>query len=161
MTLRTQRRRRRENKTDYQSRMALLKSGLARIVIRRTNRYFIAQIVKSEEAKDQTVLGVNSKDLLEFGWDEKLSGSLKSIPAGYLTGYLLAKKAKKGDYIVDLGMTKKHNGGRVYSVIAGLIDGGLKLKANEKIFPSKERLNGEHLQPKVKEMITKVKEKLK
>ncbi len=161
MSLRTQKRRRRENKTDYQARMGLLKSSFPRIVIRRTNRYFIAQIVESNAAKDKVVIGVTSKDLLENGWDEKFAGSLKSISAGYLTGYLLAKKAKKGEFIVDLGMATKKNGGRIYSVVAGLIEGGLKINANEKIFPSKERLMGEHLEPAVKTMIAKVKSNIK
>jgi large subunit ribosomal protein L18 len=156
-SLRTQKRRRREAKTDYQARLALLKSGMPRIVVRRTNRYFIAQIVESKEAQDKVTLGVSSKDLLEYGWNEKFVGSLKSISAGYLTGYLLAKKAGKGEYIVDLGMTTKQNGGRIYSVLAGLVDGGLKVRANEKVFPSKERLMGEHLETEVKEMIAKVK----
>jgi large subunit ribosomal protein L18 len=157
MSLRTQKRRRREAKTDYQARMAFLKSSVPRIVVRRTNRYFIAQIVESKEAQDKITLGVTSKDLLEYGWSEKFAGSLKSISAGYLTGYLLAKKAKKGEFIIDLGMTKKHNGGRTYSVIAGLIDGGLNIRANEKVFPSKERLMGEHLKPEMKDIIAKVK----
>jgi len=161
MSLRTQKRRRKECKTDYQARMALLKSELPRIVVRRTNKYFIVQIVESTEAKDKVIMGVTSKDLTEYGWDKKFNGSLKSIPAGYLTGYMLAKKTKKGEFILDLGMATKKNKGRTYSVAAGLIEGGLKIRANEKVFPTKERLMGEHLKPEVKEMIAKVKEKIK
>jgi large subunit ribosomal protein L18 len=157
MNLRTLKRRRLEGKTDYKLRLNILKSTLPRIVIRRTNKYFIAQIVKSIEAKDKVVIGVTSKELLNYGWDKKTEGTLKSIPAGYLTGYLLAKKTNKGEYIVDLGMAKNHKGGRLYSVIAGLIDGGLNVHASKEILPVKEKLNGED---KMKEMVATVKKRL-
>jgi len=160
MSLKTIKRRRLECKTDYVLRLNILKSKLQRIVIRRTNKYFIAQIVDSVAAQDKVVLGVTSKDLVDHGWDSKAVGSLKSIPAGYLTGYLLAKKAKSGEYIIDLGMAKNHKGGRLYSVIAGLVAGGLKIHASEEVFPSEERLMGEGLKPEVKTMISKVKENL-
>ena len=163
MGLRTQKRRRKENKTDYKLRMNLLKSGKDRIVIRKTNKYFVAQVVESHEAQDKVVVGVNSRDLLNNGWDKKASGSLKNLPAGYLTGLLLAKKIedKKNEFILDLGMARTIHGNRIYAVVKGLVDGGLNIKVDEKVFPQDERLNGEHLKPEVKTMISKVKEKLK
>ena len=170
MGLRTIKRRRRENKTDYKARRILLTSGIPRIVVRRTNKYFILQAVESNEAQDKVNATITSKELLKNGWDVKKGGSLKSIPAGYLTGILMAKKLGKGKYIMDLGMARTLKGGRVFSVVKGLIDGGLDISANEKVFPSEERLNGEHLSSKddptgpkddVKAMIAKVKENLK
>ncbi len=158
--LRTMKRRRRENKTDYKARRILLTSGLPRIVVRRTNKYFIIQAVESDEAQDKVVATITSKDLVKNGWDSKASGSLKSIPAGYLTGMLMAKKLKSGKYIMDLGMIRTLKGGRIFAVVKGLIDGGLDISANEKVFPSEERLNGEHLKDDVKVMIGKIKEKL-
>ena len=157
MGLRTLKRRRRENKTDYKARRILLTSGLPRIVVRITNKYFILQAVESDEAQDKVISTVTSKELLKNGWDKKMSGSLKSIPAGYLTGLLLAKKLKKGKYIMDLGMIRTLKGSRVFAVVKGLIDGGLDIPANESVFPSEERLNGEHLRDDVKAMIAKVK----
>lgn len=161
MSLRTIRKRRKECKTDYKLRMGLLQSSLPRIVVRRTNKYFIVQIVESKEAQDKVLSGVTSKDLLENGWNEKFAGSLKSISAAYLTGYLLAKKVKKGDFILDLGMAVQKKAGRIYAVAAGLVDGGLKVRVSDKVLPSKERLMGEHLKPEVKEMIAKVKAGIK
>jgi large subunit ribosomal protein L18 len=58
-------RRRRECKTDYKNRLNLLKSESTRIVIRRTNKYFIAQAVDSYEAQDKVVCSVSSKDLIK------------------------------------------------------------------------------------------------
>ncbi|MDH3352950.1 MAG: 50S ribosomal protein L18 [Nanoarchaeota archaeon] len=161
MGLRTLKRRRRENRTDYKARRILLTSGVPRIVVRRTNKYFIIQAVESHEAQDKVIATITSKDLLKNGWDTKMGGSLKSIPAGYLTGILMAKKllasSGKGKYIVDLGMTRTLKGSRVFAVVKGLIDGGLDVPANEKVFPSEERLSGDHLKDDVKNMIAKVK----
>lgn len=172
-------RRRRENRTDYKSRVNLLKSGIPRIVVRRTNKYFILQAVESVEAQDKVLATITSKDLLKNGWDKKKEGSLKSIPAGYLTGLLMAKKlaaargipsrkgakapasSGKGKFIVDLGMARTSSASRVFAVIKGLVDGGLDIPANEKAFPVEDRLNGAHLKEGSADMIAKVKEKLK
>jgi len=159
MGLRTQKRRRRENKTDYRARRILLVSGMPRIVVRVTNKYFILQAVESNEAQDKVLATITSKDLLKNGWDEKKKGSLKNIPAGYLTGILMAKKLGKGKYIMDLGMARTGKGGRIFSVVAGLLEGGLDIPANDKVFPSEDRLMGEHAG--LKDMVTKVKGGLK
>ena len=157
MGLRTMKRRRRESRTDYKLRTGLLKSGIPRIVIRRTNKYFIVQAVESDEAQDKVIATITSKELLKNGWDTKMGGSLKSIPAGYLTGLLAAKKISKGKFIIDLGMARTKSGSRVFAVVKGLIEGGLDISANEEVFPSEERLNGEHLKEDVRAMIAKVK----
>lgn len=159
MGLRTQKRRRKENKTDYKARRIMLTSGLPRIVVRITNKYFILQAVESHEAQDKVLVTVTSKDLLKNGWSDKKKGSLKSIPAGYLTGILMAKKLGKGKYIMDFGMARTLYGGRVFSVLAGLVEGGLDIPCNEKVFPTKERLAGEH--NKLKDIVEKVKGGLK
>jgi large subunit ribosomal protein L18 len=159
MGLRTQKRRRRENKTDYKARRILLISGLPRVVVRMTNKYFILQAVESSEAQDKVLVTVTSKDLLKNGWDKKKAGSLKGISAGYLTGILMAKKLGKKKYIVDLGMARTGKGGRIFAVVAGLVEGGLDVPANKKVFPSEDRLMGEHCD--LKDMVTKVKGGLK
>jgi large subunit ribosomal protein L18 len=138
----------------------LLESGIPRIVVRRTNKYYILQAVESVEAQDKVIATVTSKELLKNGWDVKAGGSLKSISAGYLTGMLMAKKLKKGKFIVDLGMARTFKGSRVFAVVKGLIDGGLDVPANESVFPSEDRLNGEHLKPEVKAAIIKVRRQL-
>jgi large subunit ribosomal protein L18 len=161
MGLRTQKRRRREGKTDYKLRLGLLKSRNPRIVIRRTNNYFILQTVESKAGKDKVTKTMTSKDLIKQGWDLKAKGSLKSIPAGYLIGKLFAKDLGKTEYIVDLGMQRTIKGNRVFAVLKGLVDGGAKISADEKMFPSDERIKGEHLKDDVKLMISKMGEKLK
>ncbi len=165
MGLRTQKRRRRENKTDYKARRILLTSGLPRIVVRKTNKHFIIQAVESSEAQDKVIVTTTSKDLLESGWDAKKKGSLKSIPAGYLTGLLFAKQIKDNKemgskkFIMDLGMARTRKGGRIFAALAGLIEGGLDIPANDKVFPSEDRLMGEHCE--LKDMVEKIKGGLK
>src|SRR3989344_2115940 len=92
---RTIKRRRLECKTDYKSRFGLLKSGKMRLVVRKTNRYILLQIVQSEGAQDKVMINLSSKELLEKGWPKSLEGSLKSLAAAYLAGMLLAEKSKK------------------------------------------------------------------
>jgi len=106
--MRTIKKRRKQNKTDYLGRLKLLKSGKPRVVFRRTNKYIIVQYITSKQAQDKIVLGFTSKDLMNYGWKNE-SGSLKSIPASYLTGYLIGKQIiKKGleTPIVDFGMIR-------------------------------------------------------
>jgi len=154
---RTIRRRRRENKTDYKLRKRILEFGVDRIVIRRTNKYFMVQVVESFEAQDKVKMTVTSKDLLKHGWPEKYSGSLKSVVAGYFTGLLAAKKFGKGKFVVDLGMARTIPGCRIFSVVKGLVEGGADINANEKVFPADERVKGEHLKPEIKEIVSKLK----
>ncbi len=153
-------RRRREGKTDYRARIALLKSGKPRVVVRKTNRYIIAQLVKSKEAQDSVAIGVTSKHLLKYGWPQELSGSLKSIPASYLTGYLLGKKMLKineSKAILDIGLARSTKGSRLYAVVKGLLDAGIEIPCSEKVLPSQDRINGEHMEKFNADILKKVK----
>ena len=97
--------RRREHKTNYHLRTGLLKSNKPRLVIRKSNKYVIAQIVKSNEAQDFTIAYAISKELKGFGWNY----GMKNLPAAYLTGFLVARKAEKQkikEAIVDIGVQR-------------------------------------------------------
>ena len=138
-------RRRRENKTDYLTRKNLLKGGKPRIVFRKTNKYIIAQYVLSKEAKDAVTIGITSKILLKYGWPEESQGSLKSIPASYLTGYFMGKKILKDKLetpIMDLGMIRTVYKTKVFAFIKGLQDSGLEIPCDEKAFPEEEKMKG-------------------
>jgi large subunit ribosomal protein L18 len=141
--MRTIRQRRLKKKTDYKLRLGLLKSGTPRLVIRKTNRYMIVQIVESDIAKDKVVASVTSKDLLIKGWPKENAGSLKSLPAAYLTGYILAEKVKEPgqELILDIGMHRNISQSRIYAVLKGALDAGLKVKHNEKALPTEEQIN--------------------
>src|SRR3989338_1838243 len=104
--MKTLRRRRKQGKNDYKARFSLLKSGQPRLVIRKTNRYIIAQIVISDVAQDKVVASVSSRDLLGAGWPKEKTGCLKGLVAAYLTGYMLAQKTKANfkALVLDTGL---------------------------------------------------------
>lgn len=150
--MKTLKRRRKEYKTDYKKRFGLLKSGTPRIVFRKTNKYVSAQYVTSKEAQDKVILGFNSKNLMKYGWPETAKGSLKSITASYLTGYLIGKEilSKKLEKpIVDFGMMRVLHKSKVYAFIKGLIDSGVEINCKEEAFPDESRIKGEHMKNKI------------
>ncbi len=146
--MKTLKRRRLEGKTDYAKRIKLLKSEMPRIVFRKTNRYIIAQYVTSKEAQDKIEIGATSKRLKKFGWPEEMEGSLKSIPASYLTGLLAGKEiiSKKLKIpIIDLGMIRALSKNKIFAFIKGLIDAGVKIKCDKENFPEEDRIEGKHM----------------
>ncbi|PJE81167.1 50S ribosomal protein L18 [Candidatus Pacearchaeota archaeon CG10_big_fil_rev_8_21_14_0_10_32_42] len=161
--MKTLKRRKKEGKTDYLKRMKLLKSEKPRLVFRKTNSYVISQYVESESAQDKVIFGINSKMLLNHGWPENLKGSLKSIPASYLTGYLTAKKIQKDKLespIVDLGMQRIIEKTRIFAFIKGLIDGGIEIECPKEKFPEEERLKGKNAKEDISKTVLEVKSKI-
>lgn len=146
--MRIAKRRRREGKTDYLKRLKMLKSDRPRLVLRKTNRYLIAQYVESLEAQDKIIFGVDSRKLLNFGWPKELSGSLKSLSASYLFGILCGKKILNSDLedpIIDLGLQRVLHKTRLQAFIKGLVDAGLKIAHNSEALPEEERIKGKNL----------------
>jgi len=139
-TMRTIRRRRQEGKTDYKARLALLKSNKQRLVIRKSNRYLIAQIVESDTAQDKVLFGLSSKSLIAKGWPENTS--IKNLAAAYLTGFLLGKKAKEKakEVIVDFGMNRNVKKSKIYAVVKGAVDSGLKIIVSPDVLPTLEEI---------------------
>ncbi len=140
-------RRRREHKTDYAKRIEILKSGTPRVVFRKTNKYVLAQYVTSKQAQDKIEFGMSSKDLLKHGWPKENQGSLKSLPASYLTGFLIGKEiVKKGENaIVDFGMQRVLHKTKTFAFLNGLVDAGVKIKYDEKFSSEESRIQGKHL----------------
>lgn len=161
--MKTLKRRRIEGKTDYGKRIGLLKSETPRVVFRKTNRYIIAQYVESEEAQDKIIIGATSKDLQKFGWPKEFEGSLKSIPASYLTGFLLGKeitKKKLETPIVDFGMIRLTGKNKGFAFIKGLIDAGIKVKCSAENFPEEERISGKNLKKDFSKTFKEIKSKI-
>ncbi len=136
-------RRRREGKTNYKKRLRLLTSKKKRLVIRKTNTRIIAQIVDYKPEGDKIITSADSSQLRKFSW--QYSG--KNTIAAYLVGYLVGKKALKqkvNEAIVDIGLISPIKGSKIYAVVKGAIDAGLKVNAGE-VFPSEERIKGKHI----------------
>lgn len=144
-TYKTHFRRRREGKTDYAKRLALVKSGQKRLVVRKTSRRIIAQLVRFENAGDKTIVFASSTELKGFGW----KASLHNLPAGYLTGLLVGKRAvakgeKKG--VLDIGLQTAHPRGVLFAVAKGAIDAGMELSVSAEVLPTPERIRGQHIE---------------
>jgi large subunit ribosomal protein L18 len=144
-TYKTHFRRRRESKTDYKSRLSLLKSGKPRLVVRRSLKYIRAQIVEYDPTGDKTALSATSSELRALGW----KFACNNIPAAYLTGLLIGKKAKDkniAEVVLDSGLYKSTKGSRVYAVVKGAHDAGLKMPHSDGMLPSDERVAGQHIE---------------
>ncbi len=155
--------RRKSGKTDYGKRKKLLRGNYPRIVFRRTNRYIIAQYVTTKEAKDKIEIGVTSRNLEKYGWPKEFMGSLRSITASYLTGFLIGKKILKGKKeapVLDFGMISTVHKTRPYAFLKGLVDSGLKISHDKEIFPEEDRIKGKHLKKDFSGIFEKIKSKI-
>ena len=139
-------RRRRENKTNYNKRLILLKGESPRLVIRKTNKYIILQIIQSIHAQDKILYSVNTRELLKMGWPESKKGSLKSLGAAYAAGMVLGNKAKdiKERVVADTGLIPSTKGSRVYAAIKGIADSGIEINYKAEMAPSKEMIEGDN-----------------
>ncbi len=152
-------RRRRENKTDYRKRLALLKSGEPRAIVRKTLKNTIVQISLYDENGDRIVTSANSLELKKLGWNF----STKSVPAAYLTGYLAGKRAIKNNLesaVLDLGMQRPTKGGRVFAALKGMLDAGLEIPYSEEILPDEDRLNGKHINEEIASKVEELKSRM-
>ncbi|MBI5389415.1 50S ribosomal protein L18 [Candidatus Woesearchaeota archaeon] len=136
-------RRKREGKTDYRKRLALLKSGKPRLVVRRALRNIVVQLIEYQAKGDMVVLGGNSSQLQKQGWKFGLNTS-----TAYLTGFMIASKAKaKGinHAVLDSGLHVSRKGTLIYAALKGAIDGGLEIPHDPGMFPDEKRIKGEHI----------------
>ncbi len=137
-------RRKKEGKTNYNRRRKLVGSRELRLVIRKSNKNINLQIVRYEEDGDKIMANAHTRELLKRGW----KGARKNLPAAYLTGLLLAIKAKKQGVkkaILDVGMHTPTPGGLIYAAVKGVIDGGIEVPHSEEVLPKKERIEGKHI----------------
>ncbi|EQD37781.1 50S ribosomal protein L18P [mine drainage metagenome] len=152
--------RRKEGVTDYRRRFRLVKSGMPRLVVRVSKKGIVVQVVEFNPLGDHVAVSLNSQSLAKA--EVELQGN--STPASYLLGYLAGIKAKKlgiGDTILDIGRSRLTVGGRIGAVTKGFIDSGCVLPHDESIFPSDDRVNGNHLKKKLgKKAMDSMKKKL-
>lgn len=138
-------RRRREGKTDYHQRLKLIVSREPRLVIRRTLNQVIAEILVTKPEGDQVIVSATSRELAKnYGY----KGATKNTTAAYLTGMLIGYKAIKAgveNAVLDIGLRTNTPGSRMYAALKGAVDAGLDVPCSEEVFPSDERIRGEHV----------------
>ena len=133
--------RRMQGITDYRKRLALLKSGTTRLVVRKTAGNVIAQLVDYKPEGDVIHTTVDIIQLRKLGW----KGGANTA-AAYLIGYMtgkLARKKKLHKAVIDTGRHPKSS--KLFAVVKGALDAGMKLPHSEDSIPSEERIKGEHV----------------
>lgn len=134
------RRRKRTSTTNYRKRIAQLKSGMKRVVVRKSNRAITMQVVQYDINGDKVLASVNSKELGALGWEPR-----SNIPTAYLTGMLLANKLKdkSSDFILDIGLYRPVSGSVIFAAAKGFKDNGANLHSNIEV--DEKRISGEHI----------------
>jgi large subunit ribosomal protein L18 len=132
----------RTHKTNYRKRQALLVSRQNFVTIKITNQNLIAQILKPEILGDIVKVSAYSRELRRYGW----KGSLNSLPACYLAGALLGKKAlEKGVNKAVLYIGSKPFTSRIAACMKGIVQAGVNIPISSESFPPEYRLNGQHI----------------
>jgi len=158
-------RRRREGKTDYAARKALIMQDQRtintpkhRLVVRRSNRDVICQIVMAHVNGDTVMCSAYSHELKKYG----IKVGLTNYAACYATGLLLARRLLHKIHInklypgakeatgatpvvqpvakgprpfkafLDVGLHRTTTGSRIFAVMKGACDGGLNIPHNDK-----------------------------
>lgn len=107
-----------------------------------TDQNVVAQILKPTPTGDLVIASAHSRELAKHGW----KGSTNSLPACYLTGLLLGKKAlEKGTSKAVLYIGKDHFTTRVASCAKGIADSGVNIPISEESLPDFERISGQHI----------------
>ncbi|MEM2909062.1 MAG: 50S ribosomal protein L18 [Candidatus Bilamarchaeaceae archaeon] len=133
-------RRRREGKTRFDKRLAYIKSGLPRMVVRKSNRYVRVQFIEFFPEGDRCIITVDGARLKKvLGWDAK-----RNVWSAYLAGMLAGKEAaKKGvkKFVLDIGMHTPSNGAVVFAALKGAVDSGLETNFDPEKIPEKKLSN--------------------
>lgn len=73
-------RRKREGRTDYKKRLKMLVSSIPRLVVRRTNKSIIVQVVEYSENGDKVIITANGSELKKHGLEVCDRESSSSLP---------------------------------------------------------------------------------
>lgn len=138
-------RRRREGKTDYRKRLALIKSNILRAVVRRSLNHVNVQIVRYDPLGDVTIAASHSRELIrDFGW----LAHCGNTPAAYLTGLICGYRAKEKGVekaILDIGVRPFVRGSVILAALKGLLDAGVNIPHDPEVLPSEDRITGKHI----------------
>ena len=138
-------RRRREGKTNYRSRRALVLSRVPRLVVRLTLKHAIVQVIEAEAIGDRVVVSAHSRELAKtYGW----LSSGGNVPSAYLTGLLCGFKAMANGVekaFLDIGLHIPSKGTRIFAALKGVLDAGVEVPHSEDILPDESRISGKHI----------------
>jgi large subunit ribosomal protein L18 len=132
----------RTHKTNYRKRQALLISKQDFVTIKITNQNVIAQVLKPEIQGDIVRVSTHSRELRRYGW----KGSLNSLPACFLVGLVLGRKAmEKGVDKAVLYIGNKPFTSRIAACMKGIVQAGINIPISSESYPTEHRLDGQHI----------------
>ena len=132
----------RTHKTNYRKREALLISKQEFVTIKISNQNVIAQLLKPEIQGDIVRVSTHSRELRRYGW----KGSLNSLPACFLVGLVLGRKAlEKGVDRAVLYIGNKPFTSRIAACMKGIVQAGINIPISSESYPTEHRLNGQHI----------------
>ena len=152
-------RRRREGRTDYRHRAALIRGGTVRAVVRKSNRNVRIQFVEYKADGDVILASAVSTELEKLGW----TGSGKSTPGAYLTGLLAGKRAKEKGLekaVLDIGLREPTKGAVVFAALKGIVDAGIEVPHSGEMLPKDDRITGKHMREGTAAMFEGAKSKI-
>jgi large subunit ribosomal protein L18 len=131
------------DKTNYRKRAAIIIGRHSFATVKVTDQNVSAQILRPTPTGDLVIASAHSHELAtKNGW----KGSTNSLPACYLTGLLLGKKAlEKGTNKAVLYIGKDRFTTRVATCAKGIADAGVNIPISEESLPPAERISGQHI----------------
>lgn len=133
-------RRRREGRTNFVKRLALIKSGKTRMVVRKSNYGVLVQFVNFSPEGDRTLLTVSGTHLAkQYKWPSK-----RNVWTAYLAGLMAGKLAqKKGvkEFVLDIGMHIPSKGSILFAALKGAADSGLLANYDSEKVPEEKLAN--------------------
>ncbi len=132
-------------KTDYRTRLKLVKSRDIRLVVRKALKNLSVQLIEYHEKGDKVLTSASTQELQK---KFNLNIPKSNLPSAYLLGILIGKKGiKKGikKAILDMGLYRNIRGCKIYGVVKGALDSGLNIPHNKEALPSDDRVLGKHI----------------
>ncbi|MDQ3854166.1 MAG: 50S ribosomal protein L18 [Thermoproteota archaeon] len=132
----------REDKTNYRKRSAILIGRQLFVTIRTSDQNVAAQVLRPTPTGDIVIASAHSRELAEHGW----KGAFNNLPACYLTGMLLGKKAiQKEINAAVLYIGNNHFTSRVAACMKGIVDAGVSMPISKESLPDEDRISGHHI----------------
>lgn len=130
------------DKTNYHKRAAVLIGRHLFVTVKISDQNVAVQMLKPAPTGDIVVASAHSRELIKLGW----KGALNNLPACYLVGLVLGKKAaEKGIKNAVLYIGKDQFTSRVAACLKGITDAGISVPVSEDSLPSDERIGGKHI----------------
>jgi len=117
-------RRRRDSLTNYAKRLALVKSGKPRMVVRKSLKRVSVQFMGFAGAGDEVIAAADSRELAGLGWVPR-----RNLPTAYLVGALAGRRAREkgvSGFVLDIGLGAASKGALPFAAAKGAVDAGLE-----------------------------------